>query len=116
MVKKKGNKIGAWIFLIGIILAVIVGLFSTQIGANSQTLLLGVLVVLGIVIGLLNVGGKENTTFLLAGLSLVVVSFMGHAVLSIIPQIGQILSALMVLFVPATVVVALRIIFEAGKD
>ena len=115
MVKKSKNLIGAWTFLIGVILAIVLGLFNMYLGPNS-TYILWVLVVLGIVIGLLNITNKESSGFLLASLALVVVGYMGQGVLGIIPQIGAILSALLVLFVPATIIVALRIMFDIAKN
>ena len=115
MVKKsKKNLIGAWAFLIGVVLAIVLGLFNTALGANS-TYILWILVVLGILVGLLNVTSKESSKFLLASLALVIVSYMGQGVLSIIPQIGSILSAFLVLFVPATIIVALRNLFDLAK-
>jgi len=116
MVKKKKNSIGAWAFLIGVLLAVIIGLFSSFLNANTQNIILRVLVVIGIAIGLLNVTNKETSKFLLASLALVIVSFMGQSVLAIITQIGAILNALLVLFVPATIIVALKSVFEISKD
>ena len=111
----KKNLVGAWTFLIGVILAIALGLFSTFLGTNT-IYILWVLVVLGIIVGLLNISGKESSPFLLASLALVVVSYMGQGVLGIIPQIGNILSSLLVLFVPATIIVALRNMFEMARD
>lgn len=116
MVKKSGkNLIGAWAFLIGVVLSILIGLFSVYLGSKI-TIILGILVVLGIIVGLLNVKGKESSKFLLASLALVIVGYMGQGVLSIIPQIGAILSALLVLFVPATIIVALKNVFDIAKD
>jgi hypothetical protein len=67
-------------------------------------------------VGFLNITTTESSKFLLAALALVIVSFMGQLVLSIIPQLGRILSALLILFVPATIIVALKIVFEVSKD
>ena len=115
MVKKsKKNLIGAWAFLIGVVLAIVLGLFNTALGTNS-TYVLWILVVLGIIVGLLNITSKESSGFLLASLALVIVSYMGQGVLGIITQIGSILSALLVLIIPATIIVALRNIFDMAK-
>jgi predicted ferric reductase len=116
-VKKSGqNLIGAWAFLIGVVLAIVLGLFSTYIGGSVYKIVLSILVILGILVGLLNVTVRENSSFLLAAISLVIVTFIGSSVLSIIPQIGTILNAILVLVVPATVIVALKSIFEFGKN
>ena len=78
---------------------------------------MGVLVILGIIIGLLNVTAKESSGFLLASLALVIVSILGQSVLNtIIPQIGSILNMLLIIFIPATVIVALKTIFEISKN
>jgi len=110
---RKGNLIGAWAFLIGVILAVVVGLLNLGTTTGAWAL---VLVVLGIIIGLLNVGGAELKDFLLAGTVLVIVSAFGGQVLSeAVPYVGDILQALVALFVPATIVVALKAVFALAK-
>jgi|APSaa5957512622_1039677.scaffolds.fasta_scaffold108631_1 hypothetical protein len=117
IVKKSSlNKLGAFSFLIGFVAAVTLGVFSAQITNPTQTIVLWALIILGIIIGLLNIKGKENHRFLMAGLTLVIVSYMGQGILAIVPQVGAILSALLVIFVPATVIVALRSVFEMAKD
>ena len=113
---RQNNLIGAWAFLIGVVLAIVIGLFSTYIGGSAYKTILSILVVLGVIVGLLNVGTKDASKFLWASVALVIVSFMGQTVLSIIPQIGTILNSLLVLVVPATVIVALKSVFEIGKD
>ena len=108
----KKNIIGAWAFLIGVILAVIAGLFN--IGAAGSVVAI-VLLILGIVVGLLNIGGTELKEFLLAGTALVIVSSLGGQVLQDISYISQISQALVILFVPATIVVALKVVFAIAK-
>jgi len=109
---KKGNLIGAWAFLIGVILAIVVGLLG--LGATEGMWAL-ILVVLGIIIGLLNIGGTELKEFLLAGTALVIVSAFGGQVLLGVAYVGDILQALVVLFVPATIIVALKAVFALAR-
>lgn len=109
MTKKNSNVLGSWAFLIGVILAVIFGLFDLNI------VVMAVLVVLGVIIGLLNIADTEVQPFLLAGAVLVIVSALGASVLSIIPVVGNILTALLALFVPATVIVALKSVFALSR-
>ena len=110
MAKKSDNAIGSWAFLIGLVIAIIIALLGTP----SQGLLI-TLVVLGLVIGLLNIAENEATPFLLSGVSLVIVSSMGGSVLDAVPYVGDMLSALLVLFVPATIVVAIRNVFTLAR-
>jgi len=110
MAKKGDNVLGGWAFLIGLILAVILG----AIGPLSSTIAI-ILVVLGLIVGLLNVSDKETQPFLLAGTVLVIVSSLGAGVMSIIPSASNILSSILVLFVPATVVVALKSVLTLAR-
>ncbi|MAE49542.1 hypothetical protein CMI48_01805 [Candidatus Pacearchaeota archaeon] len=120
-IRSRENLFGAWAFLAGIILAVVVGLFA---GSNINPLILGILALLGLVVGYF-VSEKDVHTFLIASVSLVIVSFAGiqglvlsAAIVGI--DIGQIiasvLGALLVLFVPATIIVALKTVFAIAQN
>ena len=78
-IKSRENLLGAWAFLIAIILAVAGGLIATFISVGktgvNQTLL-GLLSVLGLIAGYF-VAEKDVKTFLIASASLVLVSFAG---------------------------------------
>lgn len=107
---KKGNKLGAWTFLIGLIIAVIVGLFG-QLGNTGLMLL----VVLGLIVGLLNIADEEVTPFLMSGAVLIIASAFGGNVLSSVPYVSGIFNALLALFVPATIIVAIKNVFSLAK-
>jgi hypothetical protein len=119
-IRSRENLIGAWAFLIGIVLAVGVGLIARN---KINPWILGVLALLGIVVGYF-VAEKDVQTFLIASVSLVIVSFAGiqGLVLSaalvgidIGNMISSVLGTLLVLFVPATVVVALKTVFSIAN-
>jgi hypothetical protein len=113
MAKKGGNQIGSWAFLIGVVIAVLIGLFGNLgTGALMQVILL----VLGLVIGALNINAKESKDFLIAATILVIVSNFGASAFIAIPKLASTLSALLMLFVPAAVVVAVRNIAELAKQ
>ncbi len=109
---KGTSGMGGWAFIIGVIVAVLVGLF----GDLSSSLWLGVLVVLGLIVGFLNVSGAESKDFLMATVSLVVVSYFGGQVLNVVPKLGPVLGAIMALVVPATIIVALKSVFSLARD
>ncbi|MEM3405749.1 MAG: hypothetical protein QW117_02110 [Candidatus Pacearchaeota archaeon] len=111
---KKKNIVGAWAFLIGVILALILGLFSEQIA--NQAWIRVVLVIIGILIGLFNISGQESLKFLLIGTSLVLVSSLGGQFLLSLNIIGPIFAYLIYLFTPATIVVAIKSAFALAKD
>ena len=108
--KRTGNMLGSWAFLIGVILAVVFGFM----GSLSQNLIY-ILVILGVIVGLLNIGDEEVSPFLMAGVVLVIVSTLGQSVVASINYFDTILQALTVLFVPATIIVALKHVFSLAK-
>jgi uncharacterized membrane protein YccC len=117
MAKKiKGSTIGAWAFLIGIVIAVSIGVFSSQIIEPTQKIVVWILIFLGLVIGLLNITNKESSGFLLVSVALVIVSYFGRVILMIIPILGNVLWALLILFIPTTIIVALKSVFEMAKN
>jgi len=111
------NKIGSWAFIIGVIIALIVGIFGAGTGNAITT---SILILLGLIVGFLNVTGRETTPFLLAAVSLVLVSYYGGDVLSRIATIGPylqgVLSAIMTFVIPATIIVALKAIYALAHD
>lgn len=121
--KSKDNLIGAWGFLIGVILAIAVGLFQPRIGESTNIIIYSVLVVSGIIVGFLNVEDKDWLNFLFASLSLVIVSGLGQQTINnivklspILAYLNSILSALLFMFVPATIIVALKSMFALAHS
>jgi hypothetical protein len=111
MVKRKnGNLLGSWSFLIGVILAAVFGFLGPL-----STYISTILVVLGIVVGLLNIADREVGSFLMAGTVLVIVSSLGQGIVTSVAVFERVLQALTMLFVPATIIVALRSVFSMAK-
>jgi uncharacterized membrane protein len=112
LMAKTQNLLGSWAFLIGVILAIVLGLIGVQI---TEVLTI-VLVVIGIVVGLFNINAKESTPFLLSGIALIIASVFGVSAVSAVPKLGMVLIDLLVIFVPATIVVALRNVFVLARN
>ena len=126
VLKSRENNIGAWAFLIGVVLAVIIGLSTTFLPIPALTTyskqIYATLVLLGVVVGFTNVTGKESQTFLIAGAVLVVVSRFGmDGVTGSLIGIGLgdavslVFAALLALFTPATIIVALKTVFSIAN-
>jgi len=112
MAKTKGiNVVGKWAFLIGVILAVVLGLFDPIMGNWAI-----VLVVIGLIVGLLNVTDKEVAPFLMSGAVLIIASALGGSLMSDMPYVGAVLDALLAVFVPATVIVAIKNVFSLARN
>jgi hypothetical protein len=126
VIKSQENSLGAWAFLVGVILAIIIGISTTLISIPALTAysaeIYGILVLIGIFVGFINVNVKDSQTFLVAGTILVIVSKFGmESVTGSLIGIGigdlvsSIFGALLVLFVPATIIVALKTVFSIAK-
>ena len=125
-IRSKENSAGAWAFLVGVILAILIGLSTTLIPIPALTdysaQIYAILVILGLIVGFLNVTGKDSQTFLFTGAILVVVSKFGmESVTGSLIGIGigdavaSTFAALLALFVPATIIVALKTVFSIAN-
>ncbi|MDO8517306.1 MAG: hypothetical protein Q7S33_04220 [Nanoarchaeota archaeon] len=111
MAKNKSNLIGSWAFLIGVILAVVLGFM----GSLSPTFVY-VLVAIGILVGLLNIADAETQPFLMSGTVLIIAAALGQSVVSSIEQLSGILVALLAIFTPATIIVAIKNVFKLARN
>jgi len=120
------KKIGEYSFIIGVVLAIILGLAtgSSVIRAalaGTEVWLTSILVILGLIVGFINVTGKDTKDFLLIATILVVVSFAGGStqelagVAIIGPYVAGVFSQIMAFVVPATVVVGLKEIYYLAR-
>tara|TARA_Y100000310_G_scaffold343022_1_gene448772 strand:+ start:1371 stop:1745 length:375 start_codon:yes stop_codon:yes gene_type:complete len=123
MAKRKGakrltegrNLLGSWSFLVGLVLAIILGL---GLGGQYQSTILWVVFGLGVLVGLLNIGSSEVGAFLTSSTILVLVSYLGIQVgifKGVAPAIYNVLQGILTLFVPATIIVALKSVFVMAK-
>jgi len=115
---------GEWAFLLGLLLAVVVGLFSTSLEENV-VYVYGALLVLGFVVGLLNIKEKQVNSFLIATIALLVATTswnvaLGEVLVSLFADVGAVftlwvntfLVALAVFVSPAAFVVALKAVYN----
>jgi hypothetical protein len=116
-------KVGAWTFIIGVLIAFVVGFLPDSYKAMA----FGALVVIGVIVGFLNVTEKETTPFLMASVSVLIAlytaSYALQAMMSTFSTFGWIgksligLTSSINLFVfPATIVVAMKAIYSLAKD
>ena len=114
----ESKRFGKWAFIIGFLIAIIIGLFSGNLGSNAQGWLILLLVVLGLIVGFLNIAERERTPFLVAVVALLVTGTAAIS-LAVIPQIGQyfhdIVLNISVFVTPAAIVVALKSIFSLAN-
>ena len=124
VIRSRENLVGAWTFSIGVIISILVGILT---GASDlfriTPLLVFIMAFIGLIMGFF-VSERNAQTFLLASVSLVLVSYTGISGLilgaaisgvSIGEIISGILQTLLAMFVPATIVVALKTMFSIAN-
>ncbi|MEK6946382.1 MAG: hypothetical protein AABX32_02140 [Nanoarchaeota archaeon] len=117
-----GSKLGQWAFIIGVLLAIVVGVFAANLQDTTKGTLTLVLVVLGLVVGFLNVTEKETTPFLVAAAALMLTATSVGTLQSIDlgvslgKYLANIVSQIAVFVAPAAVIVALKAINSLAKD
>ena len=117
-------KTSGYLFLLGIIIAIIAGIFKDFIPGTYIQPIHTILIILGAVIGLLGAAGvgtidrTDIQIFLLAVVALIAVGNAGTALVEI-PIIGIYLKLIVdyiaTLVVPAAVIIALEAIWRAGS-
>ncbi len=119
------KKIGSWLFLIGILMAVVIGLLTDAIWTETPYYVTIMLAVLGFVVGVLSffaVGSitqERVPTFLIAALMLLGIGASGtlFANLDVIGVYFQNIAMMLAIFVaPAAGILAIRAIWDAGKS
>jgi hypothetical protein len=105
----KTGEVGSWAFIVGLVIAVVLGVAPMLLTAANTVLLLGIL---GIIVGLLNIGDKEIHTYLMANIAFLVASGSLLGLAAVIPMLGVYLSGIIgdiVIFVaPGAAIVALN--------
>ncbi|RLF31721.1 MAG: hypothetical protein DRM98_05135 [Thermoplasmata archaeon] len=126
-------KIGSWSFIIGIVIASLVGLYTAVTIESGNNFLLTtnggyvawVLAIIGVIVGVLAVLGrgtitaKETPGFLIAGIALVVMyGVFKNAVIN--PWLGSLLHgismSLSIFVAPAVGLLAIKTIYDMGKE
>lgn len=117
------KKVGEYAFIVGIIIALVLGLLGgLEALQPAEPYLVSILVILGLVIGFLNVTGKETMQFLTVSAILAIVLYVGGGaaglkeILYIGNYIDSIVKYIMAIVVPAVIVVSLKEIVDMAKS
>lgn len=123
-------KVAFWFFLIGVIIAILAGIwYGYDAAVKDQDVwgyIASALAILGLLVGLISALGLgtiteyEVTRFLVASVTVVVVGAGGAAAFGPIPVVGTyfqgVTLSLLLFFAPASVVLALKALWDIGKD
>ncbi len=108
------HRVAHYAFFVGLLIAIVAGLFRTLI---STEVLVTTLVTLGFLVGLFNLTAKETMPFLVASIALMLAGIVN---LGLIPGVGlylrSILSNIVVFVVPGAIIVGLKTIWKLASD
>lgn len=114
------EKIGSYAFIAGVVIAVIAGFAPAVVPGLTTTVVTELLVVLGVIVGFVNVTDKETQPFLVAAVSMVIVSEFAGTGIEAVPVIGAklggVLTAVQTFVTPAVIIVALKQIYALAKS
>lgn len=106
------KKLGGWLFLAGLGLALVSAFAPNVLGAIGGLLL----ALLGAGVGYLNIRGHESVTLIVGSLGLTATV----GALSVLPAVGSLVtsiaSSLLVFLAPMTLVVSLLAVFRVSKN
>lgn len=113
------EKIGSYAFIIGVAIAIIMGLVNAFVPAEIAHWIPVVLVVLGLIVGFLNIHDAHITDFLIAAIAVSGVAMISNSFVSL-PIVGMYVSAIVdyiaVLVAPAALIVGLKRIWTIGRS
>ncbi|MFH1682624.1 MAG: hypothetical protein ABIA37_02395 [Candidatus Woesearchaeota archaeon] len=114
------NKLIAYSFTVGIIIALILGLISTMLPANLAAILTSVLILMGIIVGFFNITPNETKDYVLYVTAIVVVVSLGGNNLGQLQMIGKylvsVLSAILAFIMPSVIIVGIKAVIHLAKD
>ncbi len=117
----QAHRFAHYTFLVGIGLAIIVGLFNSffnsLLGPQASQVYVTTFVLLGTIVGLINLKAKETLPFLIAALALMLAGIVN---LNLVYGIGQVLrpalSNIVVFVVPGAIILSLKTIWRLASN
>ena len=120
VVSKLTNRVIAYAFTIGVVIALILGLISTSLSASSVAVLTSILIVAGIVVGFFNITHEERKDYILFVTALVIVASLSKGILGSVqivgPYLESIFASIMAFIVPSVIIVGLRAIMSLARE
>jgi hypothetical protein len=116
------KSIGSYAFIVGVVLAIVLGIASSVLGPEVKPILSSILIIMGIVVGFMNITEKETKDFLLTVAVLIIAVGLGGVssglgdVMYIGTYLTGIFAQLLAFIVPAAIVVCLKAIHKLAQD
>jgi len=103
--------VGTWSFLVGFVIAVVLGLFDKV--ATQSTGLLWFLLIIGLIVGLLNIAAHEIVAFLIAGIALMLTGTVTEHIPLVWLQNS--ISNIVIFVLPAVIIASLKAVLAIAS-
>jgi len=111
------QKIGSWAFILGVVIAIIVGFLGSGVFGPIADWIPLIMVILGVLIGLLNISDKEITNFLVAVIALLAASAVDWALIPTVgAPLGKIFWNIASLMAPAAIIVGIKAVWNMASS
>ena len=114
-----GQKIGAWAFIVGIVVALVVSLIIS-FGGQMYDWVIPLMLVLGIIVGLFNITSGETKLYLIAAIAFLLSFTSLNAAAALLPNVLaeptiQFFSMMVAFVAASTAIVAIQTLFFLAK-
>jgi len=120
LTSKITNKVIAYAFTAGIVIALILGLISSMLAPQTKAVLTSILILAGIVVGFFNITPAEARDYILFVTALVIVVSLGGNNLGQLqfvgPYLTNVLNAILAFIMPSVIIVVIKAVINLAKD
>ncbi|MEK6845664.1 MAG: hypothetical protein AABY26_02805 [Nanoarchaeota archaeon] len=118
--KGVANKVIAYSFTVGIVIALILGLITNMLPPGVVPVLTSLLILAGIVVGFFNINPGETKDYVLFVTAIVIVTSLGGGILGKVQMIGpyleSVLASIMAFILPSVIIVGIKAVIGLAKD
>ena len=120
IVSKIENKVIAYAFTAGVVIALILGLISAMVPATAVPYLTSLLILAGVVVGFFNITPAEAKDYVFFVAVIVVVTSLSKGSLAAVQFIGpyleSVLASIMAFIVPSVIIVGLKAVINLAEN
>ena len=118
--KKVANKMIAYAFTAGVVLALVLGLVATMVPVSWVPYLTTLLIVAGVVVGFFNITPEEVKNYVLYVTAIVIVTSLSKGSLGAVQVVGpyleSVLGSIMAFIVPSVIIVGLKAVIQLAEN
>lgn len=118
--KLVANKLIAYSFTVGVVIALILGLIAAKLPANVMGVLTSLLILAGVVVGFFNITPAEAKDYVFYVTAIILVIYLGGSGLGQLQFVGtylvSVLNAIMAFILPSAIIVGIKSIINLAEN